>query len=91
MNFLKYLSQTVCKYVRKLGEVVPLCKEYLALTIFKVAELAFYQFSVKLGSTKLRLSNDLSQVAACDDQVYTVNYDNRQSRTQTNLLPLFEY
>ena len=32
----------------------------------------------------------LSQAAACDGQVYTVNYTNSQPGTQTNLLPLFE-
>ena len=32
----------------------------------------------------------LPQIAACDGQVYMVNYDNPQPGTQTNLLPLFE-
>ena len=32
----------------------------------------------------------VSQAAACDRQVYTVNYSNTQPDTQTNLLPLFE-
>ena len=32
----------------------------------------------------------VSQAAACDRQVYTVNYSITQPDTQTNLLPLFE-
>ena len=32
----------------------------------------------------------LSQAAACDGQVYRVNYSNTQPGTQTNLLTLFE-
>ena len=32
----------------------------------------------------------LSQAATCDNQVYTVNYNNTQPGTQTNLLPLTE-
>ena len=35
-------------------------------------------------------SGFLSQAAACDGQVYTVNYSNTQPGTQTDLLPLFE-
>ena len=32
----------------------------------------------------------LSQTAACDSQVYTVNFDNPHPGTQTNIFPLFK-